>query len=462
MPQTGRTRADAARTSRALSDGGLRPAGRAHPRHHVERRHLGGRDARPLPRAHGDRARPAGPRRVGQAARRLLARRLRERRARPARGARARPRHDRRPLARRRRGDAVRLPVPRAHRAARARLVAAGWGARSTSCCAPPRCRAPSSCCRSSCRPGSERAVSGAGWVGARLGLHARPDLGEVVRGFLSLNDAEARAAFLHTLRAVIDPGGQRVSGHDRLYLAGSLPTLIVWGERDPIIPAVHGRAAHEAMPGSQLELFAASGHFPHMDDAVRFVDVLTRVPRDDRARRARSGLAPRCASSRAHRSRPDGIMRRVERISARNCAGYDAPIGLTADPVVFTLVGDRLSRAARPPAGGAAARPVRASRRVRRDGGVARADRRAQAAREDRGGVRAPGAAADVRGSAARPARLAAVDRLPRARPARGAAGRAARGARGVAGTRSTTCPSWRSTTRRSSTTGSGGCGRG
>jgi 8-oxo-dGTP diphosphatase len=35
--------------------------------------------------------------------------------------------------------------------------------------------------------------------------------------------------------------------------------------------------------------------------------------------------------------------MRGVERITARNSAGYDAPIGLTADPVVFTLVGDRL-----------------------------------------------------------------------------------------------------------------------
>ena len=30
--------------------------------------------------------------------------------------------------------------------------------------------------------------------------------------------------------------------------------------------------------------------------------------------------------------------------ITARNSAGYDAPIGLTADPVVFTLLGDRLS----------------------------------------------------------------------------------------------------------------------
>jgi len=33
-----------------------------------------------------------------------------------------------------------------------------------------------------------------------------------------------------------------------------------------------------------------------------------------------------------------------VDRIEARNTAGYDAPIGLTADPVVFTLLDGRLS----------------------------------------------------------------------------------------------------------------------
>jgi len=32
-----------------------------------------------------------------------------------------------------------------------------------------------------------------------------------------------------------------------------------------------------------------------------------------------------------------------VEPIDARNSAGYDAPIGLTADPVVFTLIGEGL-----------------------------------------------------------------------------------------------------------------------
>jgi pimeloyl-ACP methyl ester carboxylesterase len=102
-----------------------------------------------------------------------------------------------------------------------------------------------------------------------------------MIRGFLSLNDGEARAAFLHTLRAVIEPGGQRVNGSDRLYLAASLPTLLVWGERDPVIPVAHGRAAHVAMPGSWLEVFPLSGHFPHMDDPVRFIEVVHRFLAD-------------------------------------------------------------------------------------------------------------------------------------------------------------------------------------
>jgi pimeloyl-ACP methyl ester carboxylesterase len=119
------------------------------------------------------------------------------------------------------------------------------------------------------------RAVDGMSWAGTRLGLRARRDLEEMVRGFVSLSEASARAAFLHTLRAVIDPGGQRVNGHDRLYLAANLPTLLVWGERDPIIPVAHGIEAHAAMPGSRLEVFEASGHFPHMDDTFRFVDVM-------------------------------------------------------------------------------------------------------------------------------------------------------------------------------------------
>ena len=53
-----------------------------------------------------------------------------------------------------------------------------------------------------------------------RFGVQAGPDLAEAARGYASLADRDARTAFLHTLRAVIDPSGQRVSAADRLYLA--------------------------------------------------------------------------------------------------------------------------------------------------------------------------------------------------------------------------------------------------
>jgi pimeloyl-ACP methyl ester carboxylesterase len=113
------------------------------------------------------------------------------------------------------------------------------------------------------------------GQVLSRFGLRAGPDIAEMARGYASLGDAEARSAFLHTVRAVIDHNGQRVSAADRLYLSSMMPALIVWGRRDPLIPAAHGEFAHGAMPGSRLEIFEEAGHFPHLDEPVRFAAVL-------------------------------------------------------------------------------------------------------------------------------------------------------------------------------------------
>jgi pimeloyl-ACP methyl ester carboxylesterase len=115
----------------------------------------------------------------------------------------------------------------------------------------------------------------GAGRLLERIGLRAGTDIEEMARGHASLADPEARAAFIHTLRTIVDPGGQRVNANDRLYLAREVPFLIVWGERDRIIPVRHGRAAHELVPGSRLELFEDAGHFPHRDDPVRFAATL-------------------------------------------------------------------------------------------------------------------------------------------------------------------------------------------
>jgi pimeloyl-ACP methyl ester carboxylesterase len=108
-----------------------------------------------------------------------------------------------------------------------------------------------------------------------RLGIRAGTDLAELARGHASLEDPEARAAFVHTLRTIVDPLGQRVDASDRLYLAENIPFMLVWGENDSIIPVEHALAAHELVPSSRLELFEGAGHFPHLDEPQRFLDVL-------------------------------------------------------------------------------------------------------------------------------------------------------------------------------------------
>ena len=108
-----------------------------------------------------------------------------------------------------------------------------------------------------------------------RLGLELGHDLAEMMRGYASLSDTEARRAFLHTVRAVIDLSGQRVSATDRLYLAQMIPTLIVWGRRDPLLPIEHATVAHRGIPGSRLEIFDDTGHFPQLDQPGRFARVL-------------------------------------------------------------------------------------------------------------------------------------------------------------------------------------------
>jgi pimeloyl-ACP methyl ester carboxylesterase len=108
-----------------------------------------------------------------------------------------------------------------------------------------------------------------------RTGLAIGQDAPDLVRVFDALPDATSRAAVVRTLRAVVDWRGQVVTMLDRAYLARGLPTLLVWGSRDPIIPAGHAHAAHAALPGSRLEIFDGAGHFPHHSDPVRFVRVI-------------------------------------------------------------------------------------------------------------------------------------------------------------------------------------------
>jgi pimeloyl-ACP methyl ester carboxylesterase len=109
----------------------------------------------------------------------------------------------------------------------------------------------------------------------SRVGLSPHTERGELLRRVAGLSDGDRRAAFVRAVRAIASPGGQRVNALDRLYLAEDIPTLIVWGGRDRIIPVHHAHATHDAVPGSTLVVFDEAGHFPHADDPDRFMAVL-------------------------------------------------------------------------------------------------------------------------------------------------------------------------------------------
>jgi len=102
------------------------------------------------------------------------------------------------------------------------------------------------------------------------------PRIGEMWRAYASLTDGANRQSFIRTIRSVIDPGGQTVSAMDRLYLTEQVPTLIVWGEHDTIIPVRHAHEAHAAIPNSRLEVIANAGHFPHVEAPAAFLQALT------------------------------------------------------------------------------------------------------------------------------------------------------------------------------------------
>jgi pimeloyl-ACP methyl ester carboxylesterase len=60
----------------------------------------------------------------------------------------------------------------------------------------------------------------------------------------------------------VVDYRGQSVSALSRLRLRAEIPTLVIGGDQDPIIPVGHGYAVQAARPNSTLTVLPGLGHF--------------------------------------------------------------------------------------------------------------------------------------------------------------------------------------------------------
>lgn len=124
----------------------------------------------------------------------------------------------------------------------------------------------------------NQRTLSGARWLGehlGRIGISPHALSPRALETVSWLSEQDRRAAFLATLRSVVSPSGQRVSALDKLHLMDGSRVLIVWGDKDPMIPMKHGENAHELMAGSRFVVFQGAGHEPHLHDPQRFADLV-------------------------------------------------------------------------------------------------------------------------------------------------------------------------------------------
>ena len=140
---------------------------------------------------------------------------------------------------------------------------------------------------RAAAMPGSEIALRWAinphtlgvlaklGNVLARVGVHPHALSPGALETVSWLGDDERRSAFLATLRSVVGVKGQRVCALEKLHLLDGSRVLIIWGERDPMIPMAHGVHAHTLLPGSTLVIFPGAAHEPHIHDPERFADLV-------------------------------------------------------------------------------------------------------------------------------------------------------------------------------------------
>ena len=55
-----------------------------------------------------------------------------------------------------------------------------------------------------------------------------------------------------------------------------SVPTLLVWGDDDKLVPLPHGSAYAALIPGAQLHVIDRCGHVPHVERPDEFVKVVT------------------------------------------------------------------------------------------------------------------------------------------------------------------------------------------
>jgi pimeloyl-ACP methyl ester carboxylesterase len=75
-------------------------------------------------------------------------------------------------------------------------------------------------------------------------------------------------------LRWTVEFGGPAYDVRDQLREI-RIPTLIIHGEEDQLVPSSRAHELHEGIDGSRLVLVPKCGHWPHVEQRLRFVNAV-------------------------------------------------------------------------------------------------------------------------------------------------------------------------------------------
>jgi len=94
----------------------------------------------------------------------------------------------------------------------------------------------------------------------------------KLVDGFIArINSPNAKYAFKSTLQN----SANTQIGHERLKLIEDIPTLILWGIKDRVIPTYHSELFKEAIMNSRIEIIQDAGHAPFAEKPDQVSEIL-------------------------------------------------------------------------------------------------------------------------------------------------------------------------------------------
>jgi len=76
-------------------------------------------------------------------------------------------------------------------------------------------------------------------------------------------------------LKSVLGPQQISLTSDPANYQRLTMPTLIIWGDQDTVIPRKEGEYLQSILPDAELVLMEGVNHIPHLEDQAKFIEIV-------------------------------------------------------------------------------------------------------------------------------------------------------------------------------------------